>query len=662
MDAYFRNESPTKAIGVVESLTDPSQTAVAVAGRLPLPAIHASTLTSVIRGFIHTDDLDSALHWFKRIVPEGDAPAPTGLPPLEPIAFVSLLSIASRIRDHAMYDLVFDRFTAHPPQGYHFRPVELAEAILLHLEAGEVALTPAADKNYHLDRIFHFVDRCDKHERSKYLYPPSIAGSLLRMLIEQDRSEVAEVYVRSLRSGQENQTDPLAAIKFHAYFFESVVHWLTTPATVALDLSIASRLRLIATLVKVADSVDVPTDLSTAELAPRIVHLYSEAKKEVGGDLRLLGLDDAFVTTLIQAAGINDLSLLQEGDASQAVAAPTLVTDLVQLYQATGETFQVDWTFAGKTIVAAGGVDHAIEVLEPLGNEVLYASGAIPRPPPDSQSDLDPTAASFVPEQAPHASDPALSEYESTVVSTADASEFDQSKTSLATTVATSTAAAVVGPPKLIIDKDLSELVDLHYRPINKVNALQSYEVLKDGVSRGYTPYVHVLSRLLVALGRLKDQTKVTEVLELAHNVCYAEKLDIKEWYGLETNAIVAYAHCGDIDRANFHRFNLLQNQDQPPKAEAYAALINGSKDTTDDAAIARELFQEAMSLGVKPTLFLFNSVISALSKARKAEEALALYFEVQSGDHPFRANTVTYGAVIVSPHLGTPAAHSRSC
>jgi len=584
-----------------------------------------------------------------------------------------------------MYDLIFDRFTAHPPQGYHFRPVELAEAIHLHLSATENPIISFEQRNHHLDRIFHFVERCDRHERSKYLYPPSIAGTLLRLLIEQNRSEaIPDVYGRALRSGQENETDPLAAIKFHAYFFESVVHWVTTPTQHPLNLSIVERLRLVATLVKIADAVDVPTDLTTSELAPRILHLYLQAKREVNGDLRLLELDNNFVTMIMHTAGLDDLALLKDPETAHlAAASATFVHDIVELQHATGTKFNVDWTFGSRAVVACQGVETAIEVLRPLGDEVLYVSGAVPRPSIGRFSHLNPDVPSFVPGEGPafeagsneqpiqqEASSsveqdassnsnplPPSSEYESTAVSNADASEYGQSQTSLSTSVPTSDVPATLAS-KLLFDQNLSELVDLH-RGASKVNPLQSYAVLRDGVSRGYTPTVPVLGFLITALGRLKEMDKVNETLELAHNVLYAaNKKDLKAWFSLESAAIIAFAHCGDMDRANFHRHNIIQNGGKPT-ADAYAALINGAKDTTDDASIARELFQESLSVGTKPHLFLYNTVISSLSKARKAEEALALFYAMQDGK--IKPNTVSYGAVIVSVLSFAISSFSRS-
>jgi pentatricopeptide repeat protein len=75
--------------------------------------------------------------------------------------------------------------------------------------------------------------------------------------------------------------------------------------------------------------------------------------------------------------------------------------------------------------------------------------------------------------------------------------------------------------------------------------------------------------------------------------------------------------------------------------------MINYAKDTTDDALVARELFDESRRLGVKPTLFLYNTVISKLGKARKAEWAIELFKHMKAAG--FTPTSVTYGAVIVS-------------
>ncbi|RPD53059.1 hypothetical protein L227DRAFT_658447 [Lentinus tigrinus ALCF2SS1-6] len=56
------------------------------------------------------------------------------------------------------------------------------------------------------------------------------------------------------------------------------------------------------------------------------------------------------------------------------------------------------------------------------------------------------------------------------------------------------------------------------------------------------------------------------------------------------------------------------------PSADAYSALILHVKDTTDDTSNTMALFKESQSLGVVPNIFMYNTVISKLVKARKAD------------------------------------------
>lgn len=632
----------------------------------------------MITGFLSIDDVDSAMQWFLRVAPDLSDSASTGLPVLESLVYVSLLSVASRRRDAAMYDLVFDRFTSRPPPGYLFRPVELAEAIHLHLEEAEKASTPSDGKNFHLDRIARFVQRCDRNQRSTYLYPPTISGPLLRLVIQQGRlADVTDVYGRTLRSGQENRSDPLAAVKFHAYFIESLTHWVTTPGSNPLELTILQRLQLIGDVVRTAKAVDIPTDLSVSELAERIFHLYTQAKIELEGDLRALELDSALVALVADSAALSDLKLLENPEMTpMATSTLTLLHDMADLQQAASISFDVDWTLAGTTLIALVGTEAAENLLPRIADGVLercLERSGLQKLSPESSAQLDPSAPAFIPTQQvddvsgtypDSASSFAENQTEAsavTSITTLDSTEDEDVQGGVISEYEESVSAHF---SSLIVDQQLSQLVDLHSETLKRsrgldsksVSALHSYKVLEDGMKNGYTATVPVLMRLVSALGRLKEMDKAIEVLELAHNVHYnVAPDDLPTWYRIESHAIIAFAHCGDMERANFHRMNII-NAGGVPSADAYAALVNGAKDTTDDAAIARHLFQEALSLGCRPHLFFYNTVISALSKARKAEEAITLFYDMQNKG--VRPTTVSYGAVIVrhglslNPHL----------
>ena len=116
---------------------------------------------------------------------------------------------------------------------------------------------------------------------------------------------------------------------------------------------------------------------------------------------------------------------------------------------------------------------------------------------------------------------------------------------------------------------------------------------------------------------------------------------------------LISNCHLGHLEQAGLHRHRLVE-RGMAPSADAYATMIASSKDTTDDATVARELFDESQLMGVRPHLYLYNTVISKLSKARKAEMALEMFAQMKA--HRVRPSSVTYGAVIVSIRYCLPS------
>jgi pentatricopeptide repeat protein len=72
---------------------------------------------------------------------------------------------------------------------------------------------------------------------------------------------------------------------------------------------------------------------------------------------------------------------------------------------------------------------------------------------------------------------------------------------------------------------------------------------------------------------------------------------------------------------------------------------LGSAKDTTDEATDALLIYEEAKRHNIKPTTFFYNVIISKLAKARKLENALQLFDEMQ--DLKVAANSITYGAII---------------
>jgi pentatricopeptide repeat protein len=221
----------------------------------------------------------------------------------------------------------------------------------------------------------------------------------------------------------------------------------------------------------------------------------------------------------------------------------------------------------------------------------------------------------------------------------------------------TSTAPTSVAPTYRL-DRKLSSIVDSHFGAKATSTPLAAYSALKQGLDKGVVPDPFVIGRLLQALARMGEEAKVRELYSLAHEIIVtllpAER-QLPAWIQVEDLMLIAACHLGHLEQAGMHRARIIE-QGVAPSADAYATMISSTKDTTDDASVARELWDESQRYGVKPHLYLYNTIISKLSKARKAETALEFFQKMKA--EGLRPSSVTYGAVIVSRAHHTIAIH----
>ena len=180
--------------------------------------------------------------------------------------------------------------------------------------------------------------------------------------------------------------------------------------------------------------------------------------------------------------------------------------------------------------------------------------------------------------------------------------------------------------------------------------AVAAFQRFERGAALGTFPTPDVVGRLIEGLGRAGEMAKVDYLYGVAQNIISllpaAESAQLNGWAAVENSMIIARGHAGDSLSADAHRMRLLQ-QGLTPTADAYGALIQSIKDTTDDTARALEYFHESVMRGVRPNIFLYNTTISKLAKARKADYALELFRNMKnSGVNP---SSITYGAVIAA-------------
>ena len=203
---------------------------------------------------------------------------------------------------------------------------------------------------------------------------------------------------------------------------------------------------------------------------------------------------------------------------------------------------------------------------------------------------------------------------------------------------------------KLSIDMRLSYAIEqILSRPRSPREAgEQAYGRLMAALYRDRLPDAVNLGRIIQCLGRAGNVDKVREVYSIAQNVMNVmdrlKQWPTNAWFTIEDSMIIALAHAGEVDAAHAHRMRILDNGGTP-SADAYGVLILCMKDTTDDASNAMALYQEAEMRNVLPNQYLYNNIISKLSKARKADYALALFQRMK--EQRIYPSSITYGAVI---------------
>ncbi|KWU47384.1 hypothetical protein RHOSPDRAFT_30806 [Rhodotorula sp. JG-1b] len=207
---------------------------------------------------------------------------------------------------------------------------------------------------------------------------------------------------------------------------------------------------------------------------------------------------------------------------------------------------------------------------------------------------------------------------------------------------------AATAPPSSTIDvfdRVLSKhLEDLAYNG----KSMQAFALAQQAAMEGSFAHPDSYGRVVEALGRQHRVDEVRKVYLIAYQALTAmsHKPDEQSvaWVMLEDRMIVALGQAGALVDVGHHRDRLLQ-AGCAPSADAYAAMILNMRDTTDDAAVALTLFEESQRLNVRPNVYLFNTLISKLSRARRAKEALE-YFELMK-QFGLRPSSITYGAII---------------
>ncbi|KIK21939.1 hypothetical protein PISMIDRAFT_680896 [Pisolithus microcarpus 441] len=207
----------------------------------------------------------------------------------------------------------------------------------------------------------------------------------------------------------------------------------------------------------------------------------------------------------------------------------------------------------------------------------------------------------------------------------------------------------------VIVDSEISHYIDEWYPSNRSLTVHDGYARLQEAISAPSPRYPHptTLGRLINGLGRARDVPALQSVYDTAQQVIFSPHISAnppwqsQAWFQIEDQMIVAYAHAGDMERAYMHR-DRISAAGGVPSPDAYGSLIECVRDTTDDTSNAMALFTECQMRGTKPNVYLYNTIISKLAKARKADFALDL-FEQMKTTTSLRPSSITYGAVIAA-------------
>lgn len=636
--AYFRCGQPASALAILEQMMDSA--AGEEFGVADVPPPSSATFSAVISGFCQSGDIASAISWFDKLLQQEQSSVHPHEPTVTPTkpdqhawnTMLDALAVAGQVKD-------LNRFFEIATQtGVEIRIADrivTLRANFFYVES--LSITEAAEGVELLDFVVKHI-----LEDEKFCKWPAAENGGPRAICE----IITKHYVRF---GQ-----PEKALKLAEMCIPTLKALLTTgEASGNLDNdSIQFRMKGLRNLAKTLSSLffkDTPSSLSLSQVL-RIGHLcidvgvapsasyslpYLNAyMSERGNEPAVVPLGPEW-ELLLWAAFASDSSSAPSADASEQAPIPADASE--QAPNSADASEQVP--------IPADVGNNTVETL--LGDMSHH------------QADLG-----AIPKQARRK----VAEYLSSKYSISGAKEFLQNlgagyieafgpiEEDSRVRISASDIPPLASPPQAAptqhvhVDLHHSSFVDEYYSKRYDMTPMIGYNRFEAGMRTGVYPSPEVLGRLINGVGRLGYVDKVRKLYDAAQLVLATLERDKHwqsvGWFQVEDQMIIALAHAGDTDAAHIHRNRILA-EGGTPSADAYGALIQKVRDTTDDTANAMTLFQEAATRGVRPNIYLYNTMISKLAKARKADHALELFQEMKT--RGVRPTSVTYGAVIAA-------------
>lgn len=177
---------------------------------------------------------------------------------------------------------------------------------------------------------------------------------------------------------------------------------------------------------------------------------------------------------------------------------------------------------------------------------------------------------------------------------------------------------------------------------------------LQDALSRfrnvrraGRHPRYTTYAKLITAAGKTKQANLMHEIFGMAQaDVPYLTEFPMVKagWIPIFDAMVASCLTIGDRKlAAKFHQD--LLDMGAAPSANTFGIYITTLEGTFDEATEAVKIFQRALSEGVEPSVFLYNAVIGKLGKARRIDDCLFYFGDMQSRN--IRPSSVTYGTLV---------------
>ncbi|SAM86390.1 uncharacterized protein UBRO_08865 [Ustilago bromivora] len=667
IDAHFALNDPSGAVKLFERMLE---------GGDNVPALQTSVISSMISGFLDVGDTATALLWFSKVSPmvaDGDdaaaaaSAASKSALPLPGCRTIEQL-IAGLVAAEEQYLEPLERVFQVYLQRCADLHVDADFSTLSQVVSANVAnaqrlldISTAEEANAPLDRALnsagaffaqqaariHLLDPDDNVQQTHNLV--TAIFQLTDTLLTANRAVDAGAtltYVGLFVEKLDVTAEPFKAYGEH--LSQIATRFLTTDSS---DTDLAP-IRLFASAEFVAPVLRA-TDLLDEHVAANVANLYRSVHNQTPDAITSLPFSADAWSLILEAFCFEELNVRPLNlDAFKADGLPIVLQDLAKLPVADADTPE------GTVVRPAADASKVIQVtVSRYGEEAL---SLLPDWVKESaaaatNATTAATAQDAVSEVAAETSSDAGSASQmsaSTPATTPPQQHSPLHRQDLPAPIfstGSSTLPAYNFPPVQVIDTDLGKKLFALARRSGQDEAPRVYNEVIEQAKVGNYAHPEALSVLISCFGRLGDVKRVEELYAMAQQVLHALAGDpswqTNGWFSIEDSMIQALSHAGRPDAATTHRHRIIA-VGGAPMHNSYASLIATIRDTTDDASIAQELFDESQRLGVRPSAYLFNAVISKLSRARKADRALQLFDEMTL-NFGIKPTTVTYGAVI---------------